>query len=99
PPTRVSLTLPAIRSAAEVWLLASGEAKAEAVRLALAPEAGPVQVPAAGARGRSRTLLLVDPAAAARLPGGLTAPGLLSRRPRRTRLRARPGPLRGGAAR
>ncbi|GAA1078877.1 6-phosphogluconolactonase [Nocardiopsis composta] len=77
PPTRVSLTLPAIRSAAEVWLLASGEAKAEAVRLALAPEAGPVQVPAAGARGRSRTLFLLDRAAASRLPEGLTAPGLL----------------------
>ncbi|MFW5419311.1 6-phosphogluconolactonase [Nocardiopsis sp. CNT-189] len=77
PPTRVSLTLPTIRSAAEVWLLASGEAKAEAVRLALDPEAGPVQVPAAGARGRSRTLFLLDRPAASRLPEGLTAPGLL----------------------
>ncbi|WP_017593691.1 6-phosphogluconolactonase [Nocardiopsis potens] len=77
PPTRVSLTLPTIRSAAEVWLLASGGAKAEAVRLALDPEAGPVQVPAAGARGRSRTLFLLDRAAASRLPEDLTGPGLL----------------------
>ena len=28
PPTRVSLTLPAIRSSAEVWILATGDAKA-----------------------------------------------------------------------
>ncbi|GAB3486688.1 6-phosphogluconolactonase [Nocardiopsis coralliicola] len=75
PPTRVTLTLPAIRAAAEVWLLASGDGKAEAVRMALAPEAGPVQVPAAGARGTARTLVLLDRPAAAALPQDLSAPG------------------------
>ena len=31
PPTRISLTFPAIRAAREVWILASGAEKAEAV--------------------------------------------------------------------
>ncbi|HEX6337048.1 MAG TPA: 6-phosphogluconolactonase [Jiangellaceae bacterium] len=70
PPTRISLTLPTIRSAVEVWLVVSGEDKAGAVRLALSG-AGEVQVPAAGARGRQRTLWLLDRAAAAQLPPGL----------------------------
>lgn len=67
PPSRISLTLPAIKSADEVWMLVAGEDKAGAVGLALAG-AGPVHVPAAGARGRSRTLWLIDAAAAARVP-------------------------------
>ena len=69
PPTRISLTLPTIRSAAEVWLVVSGEDKAGAVRLALSG-AGEVQVPAAGARGRQRTPWLLDRAAASQLPPG-----------------------------
>jgi 6-phosphogluconolactonase len=67
PPTRLTLTLPAIQTAREVWVIAAGEAKAKAVRLALS-DAGPVQVPAAGARGRQRTLYLLDRAAARELP-------------------------------
>ncbi|OEV26892.1 6-phosphogluconolactonase, partial [Streptomyces nanshensis] len=51
PPTRLSLTLPAIRSAEEVWLLAAGDDKADAVALALAAEPGPLQAPAAAAYG------------------------------------------------
>src|SRR5271166_974786 len=35
PPIRLTLTLPAIRAASEVWILASGAEKARAVRLAL----------------------------------------------------------------
>ncbi|WP_030167545.1 6-phosphogluconolactonase [Spirillospora albida] len=70
PPTRITLTLPALNAAREVWLLAAGEAKAKAVRLGLS-EAGPVQVPVAGARGRQRTLLLLDRAAASELPPGI----------------------------
>ncbi|MGI5483388.1 6-phosphogluconolactonase [Streptomyces lavendofoliae] len=73
PPTRVSLTLPAIRAAREVWLLAAGEDKAQAVAIALSG-AGEMQAPAAGAYGRSRTLWLLDQAAAARLPGALEPP-------------------------
>ncbi|MFF5259495.1 6-phosphogluconolactonase [Actinomadura viridis] len=70
PPTRISLTLPSIRAAREVWLLAAGESKSTAVRLGLSG-AGPVQVPVAGARGRQRTLFLLDRAAAAQLPPGI----------------------------
>ena len=71
PPLRLSLTLPAIRSAREVWVLATGAEKAGAVRLALS-DVGPVQVPAAGARGRQRTLFLLDRAAASRIPPQLS---------------------------
>ena len=73
PPTRISLTLPAIRSAREVWLLAAGEDKANAVAMALSG-AGEIQAPAAGAYGRARTLWLLDTAAAARLPKSLYPP-------------------------
>jgi 6-phosphogluconolactonase len=74
PPTRLTLTLPAIRSARELWIIAAGSEKAGAVRLALSG-VGPVQVPAAGARGRQRTLFLLDRAAAGRLPPQLSRPG------------------------
>ncbi len=67
PPTRLSLTLASIQAAREVWILASGAEKADAVALALS-DAGPVQVPAAAARGRQRTLFLIDSAAAAKVP-------------------------------
>ncbi|MBT2227335.1 6-phosphogluconolactonase [Nonomuraea sp. NEAU-A123] len=70
PPTRVSLTLPTIQASREVWVVAAGEEKSGAVRLALS-DSGPVQVPAAGARGRGRTLFLLDRTAAAKLPPGL----------------------------
>ena len=70
PPTRISLTLPTIRGAKEVWLVVAGEDKASAVHLALSGT-GPVQIPAAGAVGRSRTLWLLDRAAAAKLPPSL----------------------------
>jgi 6-phosphogluconolactonase len=72
PPTRLTLTLPAITAAREVWILASGEEKAGAIRLALSG-AGPVQVPAAGARGRQQTLFLLDRAAAAHVPPRLAS--------------------------
>jgi 6-phosphogluconolactonase len=75
PPTRISLTLPAIRAAREVWLLAAGEDKAGAAAIALSG-AGEVQAPAAGARGRSRTLWLLDAAAASQLPPELYPPAV-----------------------
>jgi 6-phosphogluconolactonase len=68
PPIRLSLTLPSIQAAREVWILASGEEKADAVALALSGD-DPAPVPAAGARGRQRTLFLLDGAAAAKTPG------------------------------
>jgi 6-phosphogluconolactonase len=67
PPLRISLTLPAINTAAEVWMVVAGEDKAGAVGLALAG-ANPVQVPASGPRGTSRTLWLIDENAASRVP-------------------------------
>ncbi|MDX3851554.1 6-phosphogluconolactonase [Streptomyces sp. AK02-01A] len=73
PPLRISLTLPAIRAAQEVWLLAAGEDKAKAAEIALSG-AGEIQAPAAGAHGRSRTLWLLDAAAASALPRGLYPP-------------------------
>jgi 6-phosphogluconolactonase len=67
PPTRLTLTFPAITAATEVWLMAAGTEKAGAVALALGG-AGAIQVPAAGARGRARTLWLLDQGSAAKLP-------------------------------
>ena len=67
PPTRISLTWPAIRAAQAVWLLAGGAEKAAAVSTALSG-ADRVTAPASGATGRRRTLWLLDRAAAADLP-------------------------------
>lgn len=73
PPTRVTLTLPAIRCAAEVWIATTGSDRAAAVSMALGG-AGEVAVPAAGARGRRRTLWLLDRQAASALPRTLIPP-------------------------
>ncbi|MQA60092.1 MAG: 6-phosphogluconolactonase [Actinophytocola sp.] len=73
PPTRVSLTLPAIRHAIEVWVITAGEAKADAVALALSG-AGEVQLPVAGATGQVRTQWLLDRAAASKLSGNYLPP-------------------------
>jgi 6-phosphogluconolactonase len=70
PPTRLSLSFTAINAAREVWLVAAGEEKAGAVRMALGG-AGQTQVPAAGVGGRVRTRWLLDRAAASRLPASL----------------------------
>ena len=70
PPTRISLTLPDAPARARGVGRRAGEDKAKAVHLALSG-AGAIQVPAAGARGRDRTLWLLDQAAASELPSGL----------------------------
>jgi 6-phosphogluconolactonase len=67
PPTRITLTFRGLNSADEVWVIASGNGKANAVAMALSG-ADRVQVPSAGARGRKRTLWLIDQDAAADLP-------------------------------
>jgi 6-phosphogluconolactonase len=67
PPTRISFTFSAIQAAREVWILASGAEKADAVAEALSGVSQD-KLPAAGARGRDRTLFLLDQAAAAKLP-------------------------------
>lgn len=71
PPTRLSFTFPVICSAAEVWLVAAGAEKAEALAEALAPDADRNHYPAAGAIGTRRTLALIDAEAAAALPAAL----------------------------
>lgn len=66
PPRRITLTLPAVRRAREVWLVVSGAAKADAVAAAVGG-ADPDEVPAAGAVGREATVWLLDEEAAAEL--------------------------------
>lgn len=71
PPTRITLGPSVLAGGArECWVLVSGEEKAPMVATALSG-AGPLQVPVAGARGRTSTLWLLDEAAASRLPKGL----------------------------
>ena len=66
PPRRITLTLPAVQRSREVWLVVSGEGKADAVAAAVAG-AKPIDVPAAGAVGREATVWLLDEAAASKL--------------------------------
>jgi 6-phosphogluconolactonase len=66
PPTRISLTMEMLNAADEVWFVASGEAKAGAVRDAV-DGADIGAVPAAGPRGRLRTCFLLDADAASLL--------------------------------
>ncbi|WP_305094969.1 6-phosphogluconolactonase [Prescottella sp. R16] len=67
PAVRVTLTLPALRAAREVWLITSGEAKAEAVAAAIGG-ASAEDIPAAGAVGVEKTVWLLDETAASGLP-------------------------------
>lgn len=67
PPNRISLSFAGLNAAREIWVVASGESKAEAVAMALGG-AGRTQIPSAGAQGTKRTLWLVDRAAASKLP-------------------------------
>ncbi|KUH94121.1 6-phosphogluconolactonase [Mycolicibacterium acapulense] len=66
PPRRITLTLPAVRRSREVWLVVSGEGKADAVAAAIGG-ADADDVPAAGAVGREATVWLLDEAAASKL--------------------------------
>lgn len=66
PPRRITLTLPAVQRSREVWLVVSGEAKADAVAAAIGG-AKPVDVPATGGIGREATVWLLDEAAASKL--------------------------------
>ena len=66
PPRRITLTLPAVRRSRQVWLVVSGEGKADAVAAAV-NGAEPTDVPAAGAVGKEATVWLLDEAAAAKL--------------------------------
>lgn len=67
PPERITLTRPVINSSKRVWMVLAGVDKASALGLALAG-ASYLSVPAAGAKGRRRTILFVDEAAASQVP-------------------------------
>ena len=67
PPERVTLTRPVINGSRRVWLVLAGTDKAAALGLALAG-ASYASVPAAGAKGRRRTIFFVDEAAASQVP-------------------------------
>lgn len=67
PPTRITMTMEPLRRAREVWWVAAGQDKAQAVHDALSG-ADPARVPAAGPRGISRTLWMLDEQAASKLP-------------------------------
>ncbi len=73
PSERVTLTRPVINSSKRVWLVMTGADKASALGLALAG-ASYASVPAAGAKGRKRTVFFVDEAAAEQV-----APELIDR--------------------
>jgi 6-phosphogluconolactonase len=66
PPQRITLTLPAVQRSREVWLVVSGEGKAEAVAEAVGG-AAPDDWPAAGAVGREATVWFLDEDAASKL--------------------------------
>lgn len=70
PPERITLTRPVINSSKRVWLVLAGASKASALGLALAGASYP-SVPAAGAKGRRRTVFFVDEAAAGMVPPDL----------------------------
>ena len=67
PPGRITLTLPAICRARQVWFLVSGAEKAEAVAAGVGG-ADPMDWPCAGAHGTDETVWFVDRSAAGNLP-------------------------------
>lgn len=73
PPERVTLTRPVLNSSKRVWLVLTGADKASALGLALAG-ASYTSVPAAGAKGRKRTVFFVDEAAASEVSPDLIDP-------------------------
>jgi 6-phosphogluconolactonase len=70
PSERVTLTRPVLNASKRVWLVLTGADKASALGLALAG-ASYASVPAAGAKGRKRTVFFVDEAAASEVPEDL----------------------------
>lgn len=68
PPDRVTLTFEALNRSDEVWFLAAGEGKAQAVAQALADTGDVHDTPARGVRGIAATVWHLDPPAASSLP-------------------------------
>ena len=66
PPTRTTFNMATIQSSREVWLIASGAGKADAIKLATGG-LSPKEAPAGAARGIDRSLVLCDQDAAAKI--------------------------------
>ena len=73
PSDRLSFTRPIINASDRIWLVVAGADKSSALGLALAG-ASYTEVPAAGVKGRRRTVFFVDQDAAAEVPEDLIAP-------------------------
>ncbi|MHA6525398.1 6-phosphogluconolactonase [Tessaracoccus sp. G1721] len=71
PSDRITLTIPALNRADETWVIATGEAKADAVARALG---GDLSLPAAHVHGDVSTLWYLDDAAAGGLPAQYVCP-------------------------
>lgn len=67
PPERITLTYSTLNRSRSIWLLVSGEAKAEAVAAALADDGDLHDTPARGVAGREETIWFLDREAASRL--------------------------------
>lgn len=65
PPERISLSVSALSRTSQVWFLASGDAKADAVGRALAADGDVHETPARAVHGQDQTLWFLDAAAAA----------------------------------
>ena len=65
PAERISLTIPALNNSAEIWVMATGDVKANAVARTLD---GDLSLPAAHIRAEGATVWFLDEAAAADLP-------------------------------
>jgi 6-phosphogluconolactonase len=63
PPTRISLTLPALQTARQTWLLATGQGKADVVARAI----GGADLPSGSVHGTEHTLWLLDHDAASKI--------------------------------
>jgi 6-phosphogluconolactonase len=68
PPERISLTFSALNRSRAVWLVVSGDGKAEAVARAVAAGTDVHEVPAVGVHGEEETVWFLDEGSASRLP-------------------------------
>lgn len=66
PPTRCTFNMATIQASREVWLIASGAGKADAIKKATS-DLAPIDAPAGAARGTLRSLVLCDRDAASEI--------------------------------
>lgn len=71
---RLTMCVPLLSNADEIWLMAAGLDHEDAVRLTLSERAGIRQAPSAAVRGKYRTALFVDSDSAGELAGRIASP-------------------------